>query len=138
MSNSFKLNAPLLLAIVFLIFVTLSSALNFTPVELTGFYYSLSFTTYLMYVWDKSAAIRGAWRTKESTLHIAALLGGWPGAAFAHKIIRHKSSKTKFRVEFWITTALNISAYIWLHTTAGSLFLSTSLQAIKSTILTIF
>ena len=42
----------------------------------------------------------GAWRTQESTLHMLALTGGWPGAALAQQIFRHKSSKKTFRRVF--------------------------------------
>ncbi len=62
---------------------------------------------------DKSAAQSGRWRTAESTLHLLALMGGWPGALVAQKVFRHKSRKPSFRVAFLATIALNCSALLW-------------------------
>ena len=39
-----------------------------------------------------------------------ALLGGWPGAIFAQRVFRHKSSKPSFQSVFWITVVLNCVA----------------------------
>ncbi|MFC4281969.1 DUF1294 domain-containing protein [Thalassotalea piscium] len=47
-------------------------------------------------------------------LHILALLGGWPGAAVAQEILRHKAKKRDFRVIFWLTVMINCGALIWL------------------------
>ncbi len=69
---------------------------------------------------DKGAAERGRWRTKESTLHLLALLGGWPGAYFAQVNLRHKSSKSEFKQVFWATVLLNIGGLFWLHTETGA------------------
>ena len=63
---------------------------------------------------DKNAAQNGNWRTKESTLHMLALIGGWPGAMYAQQKLRHKSIKTEFRQVFWATVVMNISALSWV------------------------
>ncbi|MDQ2151108.1 DUF1294 domain-containing protein [Alcaligenaceae bacterium C4P045] len=39
-------------------------------------YLAMSAITFVAYGRDKSASRRGAWRTRESTLHLPALLGG--------------------------------------------------------------
>ncbi len=52
-----------------------------------------------------------AWRIPESTLLLAGLLGGWPGALLAQHLLRHKSSKPSFLAEFWATVALNVLAF---------------------------
>jgi len=39
----------------------------------------LSLLTFFVYGFDKHAAETGRWRTQESTLHLLALIGGWPG-----------------------------------------------------------
>lgn len=70
----------------------------------------LSLATFVVYARDKSAAENQRWRTKESTLHLLALLGGWPGAALAQKMLRHKSKKTAFLAVFWLTVFLNMAA----------------------------
>jgi uncharacterized membrane protein YsdA (DUF1294 family) len=75
----------------------------------------LSVVTFLAYWRDKSAAERGAWRTSEQTLHGLSLVGGWPGAWFAQRLLRHKSRKASFRVAYWGTVAAHWSALgAWL------------------------
>ena len=69
------------------------------------------FTTYAV---DKSAARAGRWRTSEQTLHLMALLGGWPGALIAQNLLRHKSQKTGFLLVFGATVVINCAALAWL------------------------
>jgi uncharacterized membrane protein YsdA (DUF1294 family) len=61
---------------------------------------------------DKSAAKKGQWRIRESTLLILGLLGGWPGAVLAQQMLRHKTRKVAFQVIFWMTVILNVGALI--------------------------
>ena len=75
--------------------------------------------TFLVYAFDKSAARKGARRTPESTLHLLSLIGGWPGAFAAQRILRHKSRKASFRFVFWLTVALNLVILAWLGTPHG-------------------
>jgi uncharacterized membrane protein YsdA (DUF1294 family)/cold shock CspA family protein len=82
-------------------------------------YTVMSLITYFAYAIDKSAAQRGRWRTSEGTLHLLALLGGWPGALVAQETLRHKSSKVSFRVVFWATVLINCAALAWLYTEDG-------------------
>ena len=74
----------------------------------------LSLLAYFMYWVDKSAAQRGGKRTPESTLHLASLAGGWPGALIAQQQFRHKTIKQPFQSVFWVTVALNVAAVAWL------------------------
>lgn len=46
---------------------------------------------------DKRAAGADRRRIPENTLHLIALLGGWPGAVIAQQMLRHKSAKGSFR-----------------------------------------
>lgn len=61
----------------------------------------ISTLTFFAYRSDKRRADAGAWRIPESTLHIAELLGGWPGAFLAQRKFRHKTSKISFQFVFW-------------------------------------
>jgi uncharacterized membrane protein YsdA (DUF1294 family) len=72
-----------------------------------------SITAAIVYAADKSAAMRNQWRTPERTLHLLALVGGWPGALVAQTVFRHKSRKPSFRIVFWTTVALNCAALAW-------------------------
>jgi uncharacterized membrane protein YsdA (DUF1294 family) len=79
-------------------------------------YAALSLLCFIAYALDKAAAQSGRWRTKESTLLLLGLLGGWPGAILAQQLLRHKSSKVSFRTAFWGTVVLNLGAFVLLST----------------------
>lgn len=72
-------------------------------------YLAASLVTFVVYALDKSAAKAGKRRTPEKTLHILALIGGWPGAWFAQQKLRHKTQKQPFRIIFWLTVVLNVT-----------------------------
>lgn len=93
------------------------------PVWLAGGYLGLSLLTFLAYALDKSAAVRGGWRTPEKTLHLLALAGGWPGALLAQQLLRHKSSKQPFRTVFWATVVLNVGGLVVLASPWGRVWL---------------
>jgi len=94
------------------------------PRGLWGVYVAMSFATFIVYALDKRAARLGQWRVKESTLHVLALLCGWPGALLAQHLLRHKSAKPGFRRVFWLSVALNILAFVCLFTPLLSPFFS--------------
>ena len=71
-------------------------------------YLVMSLFAFIVYAADKRAAVRGDWRVSESTLHVLELLGGWPGALFAQKRLRHKCSKLSYQIEFYVMVALNL------------------------------
>jgi len=89
------------------------------PLVLLAVYGVASVITFFAYAFDKSAAQRGGWRTAEKTLHLLALLGGWPGALLAQQLLRHKSSKAEFRTAFWATVILNVAGFVWLCSPKG-------------------
>jgi uncharacterized membrane protein YsdA (DUF1294 family)/cold shock CspA family protein len=84
------------------------------PWAALGLVAALSLIAFVAYWNDKRAAQSGRWRTPESHLHLVALIGGWPGAALAQHVLRHKSSKPAFRTVFVATVILNIAAAIYL------------------------
>jgi uncharacterized membrane protein YsdA (DUF1294 family)/cold shock CspA family protein len=90
------------------------------PPWIFALYLVSSLFTFIMYAVDKSAARKGAWRTQESTLHLLALAGGWPGALVAQHKLRHKSRKQPFRFIFWVTVILNCGALGWFFTPTGA------------------
>lgn len=102
-------------AALFIIVLVLLYLLSVIPKEVVYLYLGLSTLTVFAYVWDKRKARSGHWRTPESTLHFLALAGGWPGAAVAQHVFRHKSKKRAFRLVFWGTVILNVLALIWLN-----------------------
>lgn len=78
-----------------------------------GLVYGLmSLLSYAVYAADKQAARQGRRRVPERTLHLLALLGGWPGALLAQQRLRHKSRKAAFRAVFWLTVLLH-GALLW-------------------------
>ncbi len=77
-------------------------------------YVSASIATFCLYWSDKASAIRGRWRTQESTLHLGELLGGWPGALLAQQVFRHKTRKPSYQLVFWGIVMLH--QLYWLDT----------------------
>jgi len=79
-----------------------------TLLLITALAYGLmSLVTYAAYALDKSAARRRRQRVPERTLHLLALLGGWPGALLAQRQLRHKTNKAGFLRLYWLTVLLN-------------------------------
>jgi uncharacterized membrane protein YsdA (DUF1294 family) len=76
-------------------------------------YICLSVITFLFYAFDRN------WRTRENTLHLLSLAGGWPSALIAQQLLRHKTSKESFVIAFWLTVALNVCGFVAWH--AGTL-----------------
>jgi uncharacterized membrane protein YsdA (DUF1294 family)/cold shock CspA family protein len=112
------------LSVTFLSLITAASLLGHISQNLVLVYFGASVITFFAYAFDKYKAQRGAWRTPESTLHMFSLLGGWPGAALAQQVLRHKSQKKEFRVGFWFTVIVNSGALFWLLSPGGNNLLS--------------
>ncbi len=68
----------------------------------------MSVIAFVAYGWDKRHAKFNRWRTPEKTLHLLALLGGWPGAILAQRFFRHKTRKLSFQAAFWVIVALHL------------------------------
>ena len=106
----------MILACLFVVALCGLAARNILPFAVPAIYLTASLAAWIAYGADKSAARAGAWRIPESTLHILAVIGGWPGALMAQQVLRHKSSKPAFRRAFWATVILNCGALglFWL------------------------
>ena len=113
--------SSLLIAIGFLSFVAILVSIGTLTVNVLYIYLIASVITYIAYANDKSKAKNEHWRTPESTLHLLALVGGWPGALIAQQHLRHKSQKQEFRFLCWITVVINVAACCWLFTDSGQI-----------------
>ena len=82
------------------------------PPLVLGVVPGLSLLAFFAYALDKNAAQTGRWRTKESTLHLLALAGGWPGAWAAQRLLRHKSSKQSFLLVYRATVVIHCAALL--------------------------
>jgi uncharacterized membrane protein YsdA (DUF1294 family) len=67
-----------------------------------------SLASFAAYGLDKRRAAVGGRRVPEQTLHLLALLGGWPGAILGQRYFRHKTRKVPFLVAFWAVVALHV------------------------------
>jgi uncharacterized membrane protein YsdA (DUF1294 family) len=76
-------------------------------------YAVMSAATFVAYAVDKSAARRTRRRVSEKTLHLLALLGGWPGALLAMPVFRHKRRKTPFVAVLWSIALAHAVGWIW-------------------------
>jgi uncharacterized membrane protein YsdA (DUF1294 family) len=75
---------------------------------------AVNLVTVVLYHYDKQQAIARKGRVPEVTLHLAALLGGSPGALLAQVLFRHKTRKVAFRLVFVAIVALQIIlAYLY-------------------------
>lgn len=103
----------LALATAFLVLVFGAAIAGRLPMIVAAAYAVVSVVTFIVYARDKWAARNRRWRTQETTLHLLGVIGGWPGALAAQKVLRHKSSKRRFRIVFWGTVALNCGLLLW-------------------------
>jgi len=112
------------LTIGFCVLIVMVTILGKLPYQISVIYFIASILAFLVYAFDKSAAQNNRWRTKESTLHIISIIGGWPGAYYAQNKLRHKSSKAEFKRTFLVTVLINLGVFIWLFTENGSNFIN--------------
>jgi uncharacterized membrane protein YsdA (DUF1294 family)/cold shock CspA family protein len=68
----------------------------------------LNLVTFWFYWHDKHAARRGAWRVPEDRLQLFSLLGGWPAARLAQQVLRHKSSKASFQLQYGLMVLVHL------------------------------
>lgn len=96
------------IGVLFFFLLTAVVLVKHLPLWIIGWYFAISLATYLLYAHDKKAAQNGDWRVQEASLHKLAFAGGWVGAAFAHWLLRHKSTKPEFRRAFYLTVIGNL------------------------------
>lgn len=96
--------------------MTLPDVPIIVPIAL-GVYAVMSVVTFAAFAIDKRAAHRGRWRTPERTLHTLELLGGWPGALLAMRLVRHKRRKGRYVAVLWGIIALHAAVWaaaVWM------------------------
>jgi len=130
-TSSGRSNVSLILATAFLVFVSGSVFAGKLPFAVLGLYFVASIVAFVAYALDKSAARNDQWRTHESTLHLFALIGGWPGALAAQRLLRHKTKKQSFQIVFWATVVLNCGALGWLFSSSGAEALHSILGVVR-------
>ena len=111
--------ATMLVIPAFAILYLLVTAFWPAPAWLPGLYAGASIVAFAVYAADKAAARGGRRRTPESTLHLLAFAGGWPGALLAQAVLRHKSAKVPFRTVFWVTVVGNVAVAVFLLSPPG-------------------
>lgn len=74
---------------------------------LAGVAVALNLGVFILYGIDKRRAARGEFRIPEWGLHLGELLGGWPAAYLAQRLLRHKSSKFTYLLVFWLIVLLH-------------------------------
>jgi uncharacterized membrane protein YsdA (DUF1294 family) len=79
----------------------------------------LSFLTFLVWGWDKNAAIKGRWRVPERTLLMMIFLGGAAGGALGMFTFRHKTRKPHFRLALWAAGIMQLLLSILFVTRNG-------------------
>ena len=67
----------------------------------------ISAGTYFAYWRDKKRATEGLWRIPEANLHLLEFLGGWAGAFLAQRFLRHKISKLRYQLTFWLIVLMH-------------------------------
>ena len=119
-----------------LVLVTICAAAFYgsLPVFVAILYFASSIAAFTAYGLDKSAAKHGRQRHPENTLHLFALVGGWPGALIAQKVFRHKSRKLSFQIIYWLTVILNSSVLIWFFVPPGARLMRTAWVAVTQII----
>ncbi len=113
-------NGGIAFAITFGVLIAGLAASARMPLVVCALYLAMSVVTYFAYGLDKAAARTNRWRTQEKTLHLLALVGGWPGAAVAQRVLRHKNRKTGFLAVYWITVSINCAVLAWLFSPMGA------------------
>jgi uncharacterized membrane protein YsdA (DUF1294 family) len=99
-----------LVALAVILGLAAAATMQWLPWWLACYYLLCSGLTFGVYALDKTAAIRGQWRTPELRLQLLALLGGWPGALLAQQLLRHKLNKNSFLWVFCLMVLLNLAA----------------------------
>ncbi len=81
-----------------------------------GWFVAINIATFAAFAIDKRAARRGTWRTRERSLLLMELAGGFVGGLVAMRLFRHKTLHRSFRAMPVVAAVLWIGAIglLWL------------------------
>ena len=69
----------------------------------------MSVLTFVVFGFDNRQALKGRGkRVPEKTIHVLALIGGWPGALAGQRVFRHKTIKMRFRIVLWLIIGMHL------------------------------
>lgn len=71
-----------------------------------GYILVVSLITFGFYWHDKHQAQNSGQRIPEKVLHLLECIGGWPAAYIAQQTFRHKTSKRRYRIVYWLIVAV--------------------------------
>jgi len=106
----------------FLLFVADSVRKGRIPLAVLGLYLVASTLAFYFYRHDKDS---------DGTLHFWSLIGGWPGAALAQKLVQPRSKKRSFQIVYWFTIAANSVGFFWLLFSPGAAQLRSFLGSLR-------
>lgn len=86
---------------------------------LCTYYLIVNLTAFILFAADKRRAVRHAWRVREHTLLLTALLGGAAGSLAAMLLFHHKTRKAKFYITVPLLTVLHLLLGTWLFWRTG-------------------
>lgn len=78
------------------------------------YYLIINFTAFILFAIDKRRAVRHAWRIRERTLLLTALLGGAAGSLAAMLLFHHKIRKAKFYITVPLLIVIHFFLGAWL------------------------
>lgn len=104
----------LLFPIAFLAVIGVAAFHGAIPTWVAVVYGTGSLITGFAYASDKRSARSGEWRTPEETLHWLEMLGGWPGALIAQRLLHHKTRKGSFQFNYWCIVLAHLGLWTWL------------------------
>jgi len=62
--------------------------------------------TFLVYWEDKRRMRAAGWRVPANTMHVMELIGGWPAAYLAQRLLGHQRGRFSYQLTFWLIVAL--------------------------------
>ena len=83
------------------------------PAPIVWTYVAMSGMTLIAYAADKRAARFNRIRTRERTLHLLEILGGWPGALIGQQLFRHKRRRPGFFLVTWLIAVVHVGLWVW-------------------------